>query len=146
MKKGFLLFLLMALCGCKESTQSGGIDLDGTWTAQVEIQNCAPADLCASFGFQQGLIVTAVMELDQDGNDVSGTYTYQGLPIRADVDGILSGTNLALNGSINDPLGTATVELTGTVSGDAINASISHRITATDGRAATASGSGTFTR
>jgi hypothetical protein len=86
------------------------------------------------------------MVLTQDRNRVDGTYTYNGVPYNSPVEGTLGGNQLVLDGGLTNSAGSITVRLTGTVSGNRIDANVSHQITLTGGQAAAVSGTGTFFR
>lgn len=146
----FCILAVLAMPGCffdnDGDSGTGSVNVAGTWTASVSVEGCSPANVCQSAGFQQGQTVRAVMALRQNGNTVEGTYTYEGAPISADVNGRVSGTQLVLNGSVSNPLGKATVDFVGAVSGSVIDAAVSHNVTLNDGTSGTVSGSGDFVR
>jgi hypothetical protein len=155
MRKVSLIKLIIVLCfslvtfGCifDEDGGSGtGSNIAGTWNANVQVETCTPTDVCNAAGFRQGETFHAVMVLRQDGNDVEGTYTYQGTGINADIEGRINDDHLVLNGNVQHPLGRATVGLVGVVSGSVIEAALSHNVTIFDGRSGTVGGSGDFTR
>jgi hypothetical protein len=78
---------------------------------------------------------------------VEGTYTYEGAGIDADLEGTIGGMQLAVNGVASNPLlGSVTVRLNGTVSGNSINATVTHQVNLIDGRSADVSATGTFAR
>ena len=139
----------LAFSGCifdDDDESTSGINVEGRWTATVRVDNCAPLDVCRPVGFESGETFTAVMTLSQDGDRVEGTYTYQGAGISADVEGRITDTQLTLSGDVQNPFGTATVGFVGHVSGNLIDAAISHDVRLFDGRQGTVSGSGDFTR
>ena len=156
MRKVSLIKLIIVLCfslvavGCifdeNDESGSGGANIAGTWTANVQVETCTPTDVCNAAGFRQGETFTAVMVLRQDGGDIEGTYTYQGTGINADIEGKINNDHLVLNGDVQHPLGRATVGLVGVVSGSAIEAAVSHNVTIFDGRSGIVNGSGDFTR
>jgi hypothetical protein len=153
MKKisGVCVLFALFISGCAdENDRQNAIDVSGTWRSAVTFQSCAPSDVCSAAGFDQGSTQNAVMNLSQNEPDetrVEGTYTYEGAGIAADVEGTIGGMQLTLNGAASNPLiGTITVRVSGTVSENSMNATITHQINLIDGRAADVSGTGTFTR
>lgn len=150
---GLLLMLLLPLAwltSCDHAsnqTGSDGVSVEGTWTASVTFQTCTPAAVCTAAGFAPGLSRTAVMMLNQEGDSVQGTYTYQGAGIEANVSGHVNGNQLlSLQGAASNPIGSVTVHLSGTVNGSQMAAGVSHEITLIDGRSGTVTGTGTFAR
>ncbi|HSE41157.1 MAG TPA: hypothetical protein VLH08_10380 [Acidobacteriota bacterium] len=153
MKKisGVCMFLALFISGCAdENDRQNAIDVSGTWRSAVTFTSCSPADVCSAAGFDQGTSQNAVMNLSQNDPDetqVEGTYTYEGAGIAANIEGTIGGMQLTVNGAASNPLlGSITVRLTGTVSGNSLNATVTHQINLTDGRSADVSGTGTFTR
>ena len=143
---------LLSLSGCFFDDNNSGdndpnaLNVAGNWQATVHVDNCTPAAVCSAYGFQQGLTVTAVMNLSQNGSNVQGTYSYQGAPINAEVTGRVTGSQLTLNGVVNDILGRATVSFVGAVSGNVIDAAVSHEVSVTGGPTGNVNGSGDFVR
>jgi hypothetical protein len=153
MKKisGVCILLALIISGCADDNdRQNAIDISGTWRSTVTFQSCSPADVCSAAGFDQGTTQNAVMNLSQDEPDetrVEGTYTYEGAGIAADIEGTIGGMQLTVNGAASNPLiGSITVRLTGTVSGNSMNATITHQINLVDGRSADVTAAGTFTR
>lgn len=144
----FLAVLAIAGCFFDNSGDSGtgSVNVEGTWTATVSVEGCSPANVCQSAGFKQGQTVQATMTLKQNGNNIEGNYTYEGAPISSNVSGRVTGTQLVLNGSVSNPLGKATVDLVGVVSGSVIDAAVSHTVNLNDGTSGTVNGSGDFIR
>jgi len=151
----FKLTLILAACsviaGCflddnGSSNSNGEVNVAGTWTGPVKVNSCSPSDVCNQAGFQQGQTFNAVLTLQQNGSNVNGKYTCQGANISADVSGTISGSNLTLNGTVNNPFGRATVAFAGKVNNSSMDSTVSHDVTLFDGRSGTVSGSGTFTR
>jgi hypothetical protein len=138
--------LLLSACWLENDNSSDpdGINVAGTWTAPVRVDSCSPSDVCRQAGFTQGQTFDATMQLRQNGSDVNGTYTYARSNISADVSGRISGTQLTLNGNVQNPFGTATVHFVGSVSNSVINATVSHNVSLFDGRSGTVAGSGAF--
>ena len=146
-----IIGIALVISGCifdedGDNDSTSGLNVAGTWTATVSVDNCQPLDVCRPVGFETGETFTAVMNLSQNGDDVEGTYTYQGAGISADVEGHVTDTQLILNGDVQNPFGTATVALVGHVSNGVIDAAISHNVRLFDGRQGTVSGSGNFTK
>lgn len=140
---------LLCLGGCPllqdDNTGTASVDVSGTWRSLVNFQTCSPQTTCDDAGFTPGTSATATMALTQDGSRVRGTYTYDGSGVQANVSGEVAGDQLALNGEASNPLGKITVRLTGTVS-DRINGSLSHEVRLSDGRSASVTGTGNFTK
>jgi hypothetical protein len=148
-KRFVVLSFTLVLSGCffgDEDSSGGnaGANIAGTWRATVQVENCSPFDVCAEAGFEPGKTVIAVMVLKQDGTDVEGTYTYEGAGISADVEGTISDNHLVLNGDVQNPLGSATVDLVAFATDSLIEAAVSHNVNLFDGRSGTVSGSGDF--
>src|SRR5262245_49999777 len=141
------LLLLSALLfsSCEDSNDSvdPADSVTGTWIAQVTIQSCTPADVCNAIQLPTGPI-TATMQLSQVGERVTGTYGYAAIALRADVTGLHRNQSLTLTGTAIAPVGQATVQLTGTVGSNSIQANIEHRVSLIDGRTGAATGTGTF--
>ena len=155
MRKVSLIKLILVFCfsfvfqGCifeDDEGSTSGINIAGTWRANVQVENCSPADVCNQAGFQQGQVFEAVMVLRQNGDRIEGTYTYQGTGIEADIEGRLNNDHLVLDGDVQNPFGRATVGLVGVVAGSIIDSAIAHNVTLFDGRSGTVSGSGDFAR
>jgi hypothetical protein len=149
----FKLLVLLGVCfllsGCfLDDNQSGSnaLNVAGTWRAPVQVTSCTPSNVCSQAGFEQGKTYNAVMNLNQNGSDVNGTYTYENSNINADVSGKISGSQLRLTGNVQNPFGRATVDFVGNVSNSVINATVSHNVSLFDGRTGTVGGSGDFTR
>jgi hypothetical protein len=148
----FLICLVMiaALAGCSDDNNDPNApDVSGTWRAAVTFQSCSPADVCSATGFTQGSTLNAVMVLGQsmpNRSEVEGNYTYEGSGISADVEGSVGGNQLVLDGGATNILGNITVHLAGNVSGNVMNATITHQINLIDGRSGNVTGSGTFSR
>jgi hypothetical protein len=149
----FKLLVLLGACtvlsGCfLDDNQSGSNDVNvsGTWRAPVRVTSCTPSNVCSQAGFVQGQTYNAVMNLNQNGSDVHGTYSYESSNINADVSGKISGSQLRLTGTVQNPFGSATVDFVGSVSNSAINATVSHNVSLFDGRSGTVGGSGDFIR
>ena len=145
-----VLSFTAALSGCifDDDSNSGnaGVNIAGTWRATVQVENCSPADVCEDAGFERGSTVTAVMVLRQDGTKVEGTYTYSGAGLDADVEGSVRDNHLVLNGDVQNPLGSATVDVVAFASDNLIEAAVSHNVRLFDGRSGTVSGSGDFSK
>lgn len=143
---GVILFLLTA--GCNKNDSIIGPDtanVAGTWRGTITASSCTPADVCSSVGFSGGSAV-GIMTLTQKGSDVSGTYTYEGAGLTAEISGSVSGSNLVVNGKASSLLGKATVHLSGTADQNTLPSNVSHQINLADGRSGTISGSGEFRR
>jgi len=137
------------LSGCifgDEDSGPAGVNIAGTWRATVQVENCSPADVCEDAGFVRGTTVNAVMVLRQDGTKVEGTYTYEGAGVDADVEGTVRDNHLVLNGDIQDPFGSVTVDLVAFASESVIDAAVSHNVRLFDGRSGTVTGSGDFSK
>lgn len=134
------------LLGCNDDDGPGDglLDVEGTWQGTVTFSSCTPAAVCADAGFTQGTTLIAIMDLNQDRNEVEGTYTYQGAGVNAEVGGNVGANQLMIDGAANNPLGRVTVNLVGTVTSGAMNSTISHQVTLTDGRSGTVAGTGIF--
>jgi hypothetical protein len=141
----FLLFLLFSGCN-NDNTNSSGVDVSGTWRAQMAVETCTPADLCSATGLNVGTMVNAVMTLSQNESKVQGTYTYQGAGISSDVSGTVVGNQIVLDGAVTQLLGRITVHLIGTVLNNQMQTTVSHDVTLTDGRSGRITGSGNFSR
>lgn len=142
-----LVFAALLLSACNnDSNNPGDTDLTGLWRAAVAFSSCTPAAVCAAAGFSAGSTANSVMNLAQSGNDVNGTYTYEGAGITANVSGNAGADQVLLDGSASNPFGTITVRLQGTVSNNTIQANVSHQISLLDGREGTVLGSGIFTK
>lgn len=142
------LFILLLAAGCKKNDSITGPDtanVAGTWRGTVATTSCTPADVCSSVGFSGGSAV-GIMTLTQDGSKVSGTYTYEGAGIVAQVSGSVSGSNLTVDGKASNFLGKVTVHLTGIVNQNTLPSSVSHQVNLADGRSGTITGSGEFQR
>ena len=151
MRKVFIcLAVVVALAGCTKDNNDGNApDISGTWRAAVTFQTCSPEDVCSATGFTQGSTLNAVMPLGQsmpNQSEVEGTYTYEGSGISADVQGSVGGTQIVLDGSASNILGNITVHLAGSISGNVMNATITHQINLIDGRSGNVTGSGTFSK
>lgn len=156
MRKVSLFKLTLVFCVCSVltgcwlddngSSNTNEMNVAGTWRGPVQVNSCTPADVCNQVGFQNGQTFNATMNLQQNGGDVHGTYTYEGANLSADVSGTISGSRLTLNGNVNNPFGRATVAFAGNVSNSTIDANVSHDVTLFDGRSGTVGGSGTFSR
>jgi len=144
------LAMIVALAGCTKDNNDGNApDISGTWRAAVTFQSCAPADVCSATGFTQGSTLNAVMVLSQsmpNRTEVEGNYTYEGSGISADVQGSVGGNQLVLDGGASNILGNITLHLAGSVSGNVMNATITHQINLVDGRSGNVTGSGTFSK
>lgn len=143
-----LLFLLIAaFAGCDDTPNNEPDDntanVRGVWVGDVTIQSCLPAEVCDSIQLPTGPIV-ASMQLSQASDRVEGVYSYPAILIRANVTGVVNVRSLSLSGTAIQTVGQATVQLTGTVGTNTIQANIEHRISLIDGRTATATGTGTF--
>jgi hypothetical protein len=141
----FVFAMLFTACN-NDSGTNNGVDVTGTWRAQLAVNSCSPSDLCASTGLLPGATATAVMTLSQDGSKVNGTYTYEGTGISAEVSGSVAGNQIMLDGEVTEPIGKVTVHLTGTVLNNQMQASVSHDVKLNDGRSGTITGSGNFSR
>jgi hypothetical protein len=151
MKKAFIcLAVIVTLAGCtNDNDDDNAPDISGTWRAAVTFQGCSPADVCSDTGFTQGSTLNATMVLNQgtpNRSEVEGNYTYEGSGITADVEGSIGGNQLVLDGGTSNILGTITVHLAGNVSGNMMNATVTHQINLIDGRSGNVTGSGTFSR
>jgi uncharacterized lipoprotein NlpE involved in copper resistance len=151
MKKAFIcLAVIVTLAGCTNNNDDDNApDISGTWRAAVTFQNCSPADVCSDTGFTQGSTLNATMVLNQgtpNRSEVEGNYTYEGSGITADLEGSVGGSQLVLDGGASNILGTITVHLAGNVSGNMMNATVTHQINLIDGRSGNVTGSGTFSR
>jgi hypothetical protein len=152
MKKiaGVICALVLIISGCADEDEQDAIDISGTWNGAITFQSCSPADVCATSGFTQGTSRNAIMTLTQNvpnRTQVEGTYTYEGAGIDADLEGTIGGTQLAVNGVASNPLlGSITVRLTGNVSNNSIDATVTHQVNLNDGRSADVTGTGTFVR
>lgn len=141
------IFAVLLLSACRnDSSNSGDTDLTGLWRAGVLFSSCTPSAVCAAAGFQADATANAVMNLAQDGNNVNGTYTYEGIGISATISGNAGGDQVLLDGAATNPFGRVTVRLQGTVSSNTIQANVSHQISLIDGREGTVLGSGMFTK
>jgi hypothetical protein len=139
-----LLFsLLQTAC---QNDENNDLDLTGLWRAAIAFSSCTPSDVCVAAGFQAGSTANAVMNLAQSGNNVNGTYTYEGAGITANVTGSFGGSQLLLDGGATNPFGQITVRLTGTVSNNTIQANVTHQISLIDGREGSVIGSGMFAK
>ena len=143
-----LIAAILFLSGCTSKPTDNVINVQGTWRApQFSVTDCSPADVCAATGFLQGTTLSAVLVLNQVRSDLNGTYSYEGTPVSVPVGGSIGVSGfLALSGVTTLPLGSVTVNISGTISGDALPATVTHQITLPDGRVAIITGSGTFTR
>jgi hypothetical protein len=139
------VFLLL-FTACNNETNQNGVDVTGTWRAQLAVDSCSPSDLCSSIGFKTGSTANAVMVLSQNGSKVQGTYTYEGTGITADVSGSVAGNQIVLDGSVSQVLGRVTVHLNGTVLNNQMQTTVSHEVSLADGRSGTITGSGNFSR
>lgn len=139
--------LLLSACGEDSNSPSSGdnANVAGTWRATVQFTSCTPTSVCESAGFSGGS-GNGVMILNQNRNDVSGTYTYEGAGIVGDVHGTIVGNNLTIDGKASQLLGNITVHLTGTVNQNVLPATVSHEIHLADGRSGTVFGNGEFHR
>ena len=151
MKRAFIcLAVIVALAGCtKDPNEENAPDISGTWRAAVTFQSCSPADVCSATGFTQGSTLNSTMVLSQgtpNRSEVEGNFTYDGSGITADVQGSVGGNQLVLDGGASNILGTITVHLAGSFSGNMMNATITHQINLIDGRSGNVTGSGTFSR
>jgi hypothetical protein len=151
MKKAFIcLAVIVTLAGCtNDNDDDNAPNISGTWRAAVTFQSCSPADVCSDTGFTQGSTLNATMVLSQgtpNRSEVEGNYTYEGSGITADVEGSVGGNQLVLDGGASNILGTITVHLVGTISGNMMNATVTHQINLIDGRSGNVTGSGTFSR
>lgn len=144
----FFIFAALLFSACQNDTNNpSDTDLTGLWRAAVAFSSCTPAAVCAAAGFQAGSSQNAVMNLAQSGNNVNGTYTYEGAGISANISGNAGGTEVLLDGSAANLFGRITVRVQGTISGNTtIQANVSHQISLLDGREGTVLGSGMFTR
>jgi hypothetical protein len=144
------LAVVAALAGCSnDNNDENAPDISGTWRAAVTFQSCAPADVCSATGFTQGSTLNAVMVLGQsmpNRSEVEGNYTYEGSGISADVQGSVGGSQLVIDGNAGNILGNITVHLAGNISGNTMNATVTHQINLIDGRSGNVTGSGTFSR
>lgn len=144
------LAVIVSLAGCStDNKNQDAPDISGTWRAAVTFQSCSPADVCSATGFTQGSTLNAVMVLSQsmpNRSAVEGNYTYEGAGISADVQGSVGGNQLVIDGSAGNILGTITVHLAGNISGNVMNATITHQINLVDGRSGNVSGTGTFSK
>jgi hypothetical protein len=144
------LSLIVALAGCStDNKNEDAQDISGTWRAAVTFQSCAPADVCSATGFTQGSTLNAVMTLGQsmpNRSEVEGSYTYEGAGISADVQGSIGGNQLVLDGGASNILGNITVHLAGNISGNVMNATVTHQINLGDGRSGNVTGTGTFSK
>jgi hypothetical protein len=144
------LAVMAALAGCSnDNNDENATDISGTWRAAVTFQSCAPADVCAATGFNEGSTLNAVMVLGQsmpNRSEVEGNYTYEGSGISADVQGSVGGNQLVLDGGASNILGNITVHVAGNVSGNNMTATITHQINLVDGRSGNVTGSGTFSK
>ena len=140
-----LFVLLFASCN-SDNSSSNGVDVTGTWRAQLSVQSCSPSDLCSSLKLTGGSTANAVMSLSQNGSKVQGTYTYEGTGISADVSGNVAGNQIVLDGSVTQALGRVTVHLVGTVLNNQMQTNVSHDVSLIDGRSGTITGSGNFSR
>jgi hypothetical protein len=148
---GVCICLILIAAGCAdEDDAQDAIDVAGTWNATIVSQSCTPSDVCADAGFTQGTSLNAIMTLTQNvpnRTQVEGSYTYQGAGISADLEGTIGGNQLSVNGAASVPfLGSITVRLNGSVSGNSIDATVNHQINLDDGRSADVTGTGTFVR
>ena len=146
---GICLCLVFVMAGCANEEDSiDAIDITGTWNGSIVFQSCAPSDVCAETGFTQGLSRNATMTLTQgepNRTQVEGDYTYDGAGISADLEGTIGNNQLSVSGIASVPfIGSVTVRLTGTVSGDSMNVIVNHQINLTDGRSADVIGTGTL--
>jgi hypothetical protein len=147
MRKLLLIpILLLCLAACDQDGSTGDVDVSGRWTSIIAIQSCTPDSVCSSVGFQTGQSAVAIMNLDQNGNTVEGTYTYEGAGMNAQVEGRVAGNELTLDGQLQHLLGRITVHLVGTVSDNQINAQVPHDVSLIDGRSGTITGAGNFVR
>lgn len=141
------LFVATLLISCNNDNDNpSGIDISGNWQAQMSVQTCTPTDLCQSIGLLPGANATAQMTLSQNGTHLTGTYTYTGAGISADVSGDIAGNQVVLDGTANHPLGHITVHLVGTVQNNQIVSTVTHQVSLVDGRSGSISGNGTFSR
>jgi hypothetical protein len=124
------------------------VNVQGTWRApQFSVTACSPADACATVGFAQGTTLSAVLVLNQVRSDLNGTYSYDGTPVSIPVGGSVGSSGfLAVSGVTTLPLGSVTVNASGTLSVDTLPLTVTHQINLPDGRFANITGSGTFTR
>jgi hypothetical protein len=144
------LSVIVAVAGCStDNKNEDAQDISGTWRAAVTFQSCAPADVCSATGFTQGSTLNAVMTLGQsmpNRSEVEGSYTYEGSGINADVQGSIGGNQLVLDGGASNILGNITVHLAGNISGNVMNATVTHQINLVDGRSGNVTGTGTFSK
>jgi hypothetical protein len=144
------LSVVIALAGCSnDNNDENAPNVGGTWRGAVTFQSCSPADVCTATGFTQGSTLNAVMVLSQgvpNRSELDGNYTYEGSGITADIQGSVGGTQIVVDGGATNILGTITVHVAGTVSGDIMNATMTHQINLIDGRSGNVTGSGTLSR
>jgi hypothetical protein len=149
MRKGFLLLLsaMLLVIGCTSNDDTNVADVGGTWRATVTVSDCNPAAVCASAGFSTGTSLSAVLTISQNKAELSGTYSYTGVPISAPVSGRVGESVLSLSGLATVPgTGSATVNITGNASGNSMPSTVTHQITLTVGTAANVTATGTFAR
>jgi hypothetical protein len=140
-----VLTILFAGCTSNNNSGNGSLDVSGLWLAPVSFVSCSPTDVCTTAGFVAGSTANARMNLSQSGNNVSGTYTYDGAGISADVSGNAGGNQVVLDGTASNPFGRVTVHLVGIVSNNnRMQTNISHQILLIDGRGGTVLGTAEF--
>jgi hypothetical protein len=150
--KTFLICLsvIIALAGCSnDNNDENAPDVSGTWRGAVTFQSCSPADVCTATGFTQGSTLNAALVLSQglpNRSELDGNYTYEGSGITANIEGSVGGSQVVVDGGASNILGTITVHLAGSVSGNVMNAMITHQINLVDGRSGNVTGSGTLSR
>lgn len=146
-----LSFRILVIClfaivspGCEEDTVvvvNPFINVRGLWSGQITIQSCVPTDVCGEIQLPVGPISTT-MTLSQSDDRVQGTYAYNSTPLTGSVSGLVDKDQLTLNGTAISNGGQVTIQFRGTVIVNLIRANVEHLITLSDGRTATATGSG----
>ena len=140
-----ILTILVAGCTSNNNSGNGSLNVTGLWLASVSFVSCTPTDVCTAVGFRAGTSANARMNLTQGGNNVNGTYTYDGSGISADISGNAGGNQVVLDGTALNVLGRITVHLVGIVSNNTrMQTNISHQILLIDGRAGTVLGTAEF--